>query len=234
MEPDIAGDRDEMVAEALGIDIDTLEELGDYEIETLIDRDGLCYGFEIEFAKVIPAGIRRHLNEPRSDRSAIIGPNSFDYDDRFWQDDIPWADPQIQLDYEAALGRFLVRFNRVENAVDNLITMALEKLNRTDVEISGQFLQRVERLELVMLAFPSWPSVPKDQIKSLAGSRNELAHGHFDQNPYQGDYEIVSRKKSRPWSPSQIESLGDKADEIWHALRNIEACFYFEEIPQKF
>ena len=32
-------------------------------------------------------------------------------------DDVPSADPNIKKDYEAALGEFLVVFNRIENFV---------------------------------------------------------------------------------------------------------------------
>lgn len=228
MEPDLDRDRDELVAEALGIDLDTLERLGDFEIVEISSEDGLLYAYEVIFDEPIPAGIRRYLNEPRTDRSAVIGPNSFDYAGDNWEDDIPWADPQIQRNYEAALGRFLVRFNRIENAIDTLAAKALRRLGRSGVEVNGPFLQRVERLELIMFAFPTWPAIPRPEIKALAGNRNELAHGHFDQNPYSGDYEIVGRKRRRPWSPSEIDALGDEADKIWDKLRTIEAAFLFE------
>ena len=38
---------------------------------------------------------------------------------------IPTADPRIQKDYEAALGAFLVAFNRIENTVSDVIFLAL-------------------------------------------------------------------------------------------------------------
>ena len=51
---------------------------------------------------------------------------------RGW-DDIPTADPQIQKDYEAALGAFLVAFTQIENIVSNIIVLAQEKAERKDI-----------------------------------------------------------------------------------------------------
>ena len=39
--------------------------------------------------------------------------------------DVPTADPQIQKDYEAALGAFLVAFTQIENIVSDVIFLAL-------------------------------------------------------------------------------------------------------------
>jgi hypothetical protein len=36
-------------------------------------------------------------------------------------EDIPWADPQIRLDYEAALGRFILAFNELDYYLSMLI-----------------------------------------------------------------------------------------------------------------
>lgn len=46
------------------------------------------------------------------------------------EDDIPWADPAIQTDYEAALGSFLVSFNRLENLIGDLLEESLAHLGR--------------------------------------------------------------------------------------------------------
>jgi hypothetical protein len=37
-------------------------------------------------------------------------------------DDIPWADPAIRTDYEAALGRFTLAFNEVDYRLSQVIT----------------------------------------------------------------------------------------------------------------
>jgi len=36
-------------------------------------------------------------------------------------DDIPWADPAIRTDYEAALGRFILAFNEVDYRLSQVI-----------------------------------------------------------------------------------------------------------------
>ena len=48
-------------------------------------------------------------------------------------DSTPSANPQIQKDYEAALGAFLVVFNRIENTVNDVIVLALRKSKRLDI-----------------------------------------------------------------------------------------------------
>jgi hypothetical protein len=52
------------------------------------------------------------------------------------EDEPPWADPQIQKDYEATLGAFLVSFNRLEDVVSKLIGYALKRLGRDDCWLS--------------------------------------------------------------------------------------------------
>jgi hypothetical protein len=146
-------------------------------------------------------------------------------------DDSPSADPQIQKDYEAALGEFLVRFNRVENAIGDLIVHALSRLKRTELVDrcrNAQLNLRLRNLELIMLAFPEVQKLPIGEISALAENRNSLAHGHFEQNPFSGEYEIVGKKgKAHKFTPSDIREMGAGADAIWHDLRLIEAYFIF-------
>ena len=71
--------------------------------------------------------------------------------------DIPTADPQIQKDYEAALGAFLVTFNRIENTTNEIIHLALQASERQDIlqleliRFSGRFMSWVSCSVLVGL-----------------------------------------------------------------------------------
>lgn len=158
-----------------------------------------------------------------------------EYGDDLGDDDIPWADPQIQKDYEAALGAFLVRFNRIENMIARLVRHALSRLDRQDLlnrSMSGPLKQRVQALDLILLAFPAFPKLPISGIDRLSAVRNSLAHGHFEQNPYDGDYEIVGKSESRTWHPNEIQGEAAVADSIWTELRLIEAHFLFFDVPE--
>jgi hypothetical protein len=45
-------------------------------------------------------------------------------------DDIPFADPAIRADYEAALGRFILAFNEVDYRVSQVIGSELSQRGR--------------------------------------------------------------------------------------------------------
>ncbi len=45
-------------------------------------------------------------------------------------DDVPWADPEIRIDYEAALGRFILAFNEVDYRLTQLIGWELSTRGR--------------------------------------------------------------------------------------------------------
>ncbi len=151
-----------------------------------------------------------------------------------WQD-VPTADPKIQKDYEAALGAFLVTFNQIENTTTEIIHLALQASERQDIlkHIKGDFFyRRLVTLDLLSLAFPG--PVSKDviyELRELANHRNHLAHGHFDQNPFNGEYEVVtSRDKRRTMSVTAIQSLAKRAEAAWDKLRYIEFYFRFDDL----
>lgn len=75
------------------------------------------------------------------------------------------------------------------------------------------------------------PSIPVDTIIAFGRKRNGLAHGHFEQNPFSGEYEIIGRDNiAERHSPETIEPLIAEADAIWQDLRGVWACFYFEDV----
>ena len=48
-------------------------------------------------------------------------------------DDIPWADPAIRTDYEAALGRFILAFNEADYRLSQVIAAELSERGRSDL-----------------------------------------------------------------------------------------------------
>ena len=46
------------------------------------------------------------------------------------EDDGPWASPEIREGYEAALGRFMLEFNEIDNRLTEVIEIVLTRLKR--------------------------------------------------------------------------------------------------------
>ena len=153
--------------------------------------------------------------------------------------DIPAADPRIQKDYESALGAFLVAFTQIENAVSDIIFLALEQANRKDIlkRLQGDsFRKKLVTLELISLAHPRpLPKSAIDELHDLAAWRNKLAHGHFHQNPFDGSYEIMTDRKRNPFPMPvmQLQQLTERADRAWDALRYAEAYFSFDDLDAR-
>jgi hypothetical protein len=159
-------------------------------------------------------------------------PNEIDWD----FDDSPSADPQIQADYEAALGRFLVAFNRVDNEVSQLIATVLYLSERpdlvNDLTNKADFSRKLQTLDLLTLARDSGrlKDAPLAEMRQIAGERNTVAHGHFDQNPFDGEYQLKGKGRYSNYSPKRLEALTHRCNEVWSALRTIDAGFHYEAI----
>ena len=151
-----------------------------------------------------------------------------------WVDDIPSADPQIQKNYEAALGKFLVAFNEVEATVGDIIFLALKKAERSEIFKlipNERYASKILALDLISLTFPKVASIELiGELRSLGGERNRLAHGHFDQNPFDGSYEIVAGKKRQNISIEKIQDLTEQAGRVHEQLRYSQAWFYFDDV----
>lgn len=161
----------------------------------------------------------------------LDGPMSLIQDD---EDDIPWADPAIQTDYEAALGLFLVRFNRLENLIGDLLEGSLGKLGRADLYAPEDRLEvKLRHFETVLLALPRMHKPDFKTAKNLNGERNTIAHGHFDQNPYSGEYQIVTQRRKRVAMPiAKIVRMSQIADSVIDDFRSCEAYLAFASLPE--
>lgn len=148
--------------------------------------------------------------------------------------DVPLADPQIQRDYEASLGAFLVIFNGIENTVNEIIFLALQQSGREEIlnHLSADsFRRKLAHLELISLAYPdALPPKMINELRDLTSHRNGLAHGHFHQNPFDGSYTIVTNKRERVMPIPQLVQLTERADRASDALRYSEAFFLFDDL----
>ena len=72
-----------------------------------------------------------------------------------------------------------------------------------------------------------------EELRGLASRRNDLAHGHFNQNPFDGSYEIVTDRKDFPMPVSDLKRLTERAESAWDALRYAEAYFSFDALDEE-
>jgi hypothetical protein len=160
-------------------------------------------------------------------------PEAPDYDD----DGAPWASPEIQEAYEAALGRFLLAFNRLDNLMSEAIGRMLNALKRDDLIVRCTHKDFAFKLLILDLLKTSTEGkvladVPIDLMKQVAGERNILAHGHFDQNPFDGTYAVVTTKVRAEYSVERLDDLTNKAGRAWEALRYVDAHYDFSDPPK--
>jgi hypothetical protein len=74
--------------------------------------------------------------------------------------------------------------------------------------------------------------LPIERLRALNGDRNNLAHGHFDQNPYDGSYQLTLAAKTRDYPISRILSLAEELGQIVENLRTAEIIFEFEDLDE--
>jgi len=153
-------------------------------------------------------------------------------------DDVPFADPAIRTDYEAALGQFILTFNEVDYRVSQVIRSELSQRGRTDLAVSaskGSFLDRLATLEILATATMnnSLSATPIARLRSLNADRNTLAHGHFDQNPFDGSYAIVLAAKTRDYPVTHIRGLAAELAQIAERLRTTEILCDFEDLGER-
>jgi hypothetical protein len=156
-------------------------------------------------------------------------------DDTSWHDDIPSADPAIRTEYEAALGRFILAFNEADYRLSQVIAAELSERGRPDLAATaskGTFAQRLEKLEVLVSATknPQLLALPVAKLRSLNGDRNNLAHGHFDQNPFDGSYKLIQAAKTREYPISRIVELAAELAQIVDVLRTAEILYEFEDL----
>ena len=148
-----------------------------------------------------------------------------------FDDDVPWADPNIRKDYEAALGRFILLFNELDYHVGSFIREELERSGQSQLSDRGaSFSQRLPLFGVLARADTHLSQVSVADLRCLNGHRNLLAHGHFDQNPFDGSYKLVFRRKYRDYPVAKVERLADQMTEALEQFRFAEAVRDFEPV----
>ena len=157
-----------------------------------------------------------------------------DHFDDSYDDDIPWADPSIRTDYEAALGRLILAHNEVDLRVTQLIERCLDRLDNPPPMrrlTHGMLGERLRSLDLLK-ALPinlELDRVDLSKLHQLNNDRNVVAHGHFEQNPFDGDYVLIGRKKRIEDYPT--ERLDRITADLQAASRQLSVLVDFYDPP---
>jgi hypothetical protein len=155
--------------------------------------------------------------------------------------DIPTADPAIQLSYQAALGAFIVEFNRLDTELTLTLRYALSQvgmfnqLPRFRVRSFGQKLEVIELLQAAKVK--GLGGVPIQEIRTIAAIRNHLAHAHFDQDPLSGRYILVTPKQTKEtpeWRLKEeaIRNWTTRARAAHAKLGDVEMILHLRGVPE--
>lgn len=147
---------------------------------------------------------------------------------------VSWYE-RVEDEYGEQLGAALLAFNRLENAVSELIGSILVQRDRKDLiaaTINKQLTGRVEALDLLLTSEPRFPRVPVDRIKALAGKRNEFAHGHFTFDPNTGEPILKGKGKAMPWDAESFEPFMKEARDLDCQLSMLGAYIAFGLPPE--
>ena len=153
-------------------------------------------------------------------------------------DDIPDFRPGLLYEqaYESALGRMLVRFNMLEVSVGQVLEGAMSKLGVPHLyRVDDYYRQKVDRLELALCALPTWPKPDFDRLRRINGWRNEIAHGHFAQDPNTAAYRTtpVHKRgaKDAGITPEMIDEYTRAAIDAWAEVGMLMAYVWFDDPP---
>lgn len=164
------------------------------------------------------------------------------YDNGFDEPDFdePIADPAIRAGYREALGRFIMAHNEVDFWMTGILSKAVRML-APDGSLAnlalGDFATRATNLQLLMHTAPhlALGNVGDGRLHELNGTRNVLAHSHFDQDPWDGTFEIV-KARHRTLTEKRLnnlnaESINKGAEELERIASHMSAVFDFIDHP---
>lgn len=121
--------------------------------------------------------------------------------------------PETRQEYDAALGRFILAFNELDNLLTKIIETTLERLDRNDlVKVCKQqnFALKLLTLDLLKSSHEgaAIADAPILLMKQVPGERNTRAHGHFVQNSLDRIYDIVVKISAASCSRNKCSAHG--------------------------
>jgi hypothetical protein len=73
-------------------------------------------------------------------------------------------------------------------------------------------------------------ALPLSRLQSLNADRNTLAHGHVDQNPFDGAYTLALKEKDRDYPVARVVKLAEQLAQIAERLRHTEEIYAFVDL----
>lgn len=136
--------------------------------------------------------------------------------------DRPFAGPEMRKKYELALGRFLVAFNAVEDhmrftAAEICRSLGVPELWK-DHLVKDDFSRQLKNLRLLVLASPYFKDIRFDDLMALNAERNKLAHGHYEQDLFTDEFEIVGKTQRIKRTIDEIERATADAEVLLHMM----------------
>lgn len=153
--------------------------------------------------------------------------------------DVPSADPQLQIDYEAALGRFLVAFNKLDYELAILIRIILSYYCQSDGLIrrsafEAEYSWKVHNLQLLSLPGSRHQLDAKlpALLQDIGKFRNKIAHGHFDQNPFDGSFVQRGKEPTKPhkFTAAHLRCYTRKCEQAWNDVRCAWAAYWLDDM----
>jgi hypothetical protein len=123
-----------------------------------------------------------------------------------------------------------------------VIVSSFDPTGGLDELTMGDFNQRATNIELIMKVVPdiALGQVGHGRFRELNRLRNIVAHAHFDQDRYEGDFKLVRRKhrshKIEQFADINAKSVNDAAAELEGIAKHMEAVhdFFDIRIPGQF
>jgi hypothetical protein len=157
-----------------------------------------------------------------------------------WEEDNvpPFADPNIRPDYVVALGNLILAHSYVDYQLGKALERVVLRIapDRSLIKYAGGgFDCRLDNLELFLKAAPNSGAVELDvvRLRALNTIRNNVAHGHFEQN-WDGTFQLVSKGKRsgerrRKYTSEQLQCA---TVELRAIAANLYAHETFGDFPQ--
>lgn len=152
----------------------------------------------------------------------------------------PFADPNLRPDYVVALGNLILAHNEVDYRLGKALERVVLRIAPDKSLIryaDGSFACRLDKLELFLKAAPNSGAVKLDvvRLRDLNTIRNDVAHGHFEQN-WDGTFQLVSKVKRskerrREYTSEQLQCA---TVELRAIAVNLHGHEIFGDFPQTY
>lgn len=147
----------------------------------------------------------------------------------FYDDGEPFADPAVRTRYQAVLGEFMLTFNELDDLVTKVVGYVCETAGRQIPSNLKGYASKIDLLDIVGgLNVLQLNTAPIAELREIGKMRNFLAHGHFDQNPFDGSYLVMPRNgNGRYVTATTVEEWTVRTVEALNALKLAEASYWF-------